>query len=455
MIHSQQTYRLFLARFERLLADSLFTILLLGCAVASGWLAARHDRYWDWSQTHANRLSAESRRILERLDAPLRLTIFADPQSSLARRIGQFLQRYLRERPDLEIRYLDPRRFPEQARAADIQIEGQVLVDYRGRREALTEISERTLSAAIARLKRPRQIWIAVITGHGERSIDGDSGFDLKRLGQELEALGFLARPLDLSQVEAVPDNARLVILTQPQRPLSPPEQTALRSFIERGGSLLWLMDPPAPQVGLELLVEYLQLDILPGWVIDPTARQLGFDPPVAATIGPGQPLTEGCKGPAVLPGALAFGLRTKPDWTLAAALTTSPQGWNELGALNRPLSQDEVIGERLGPLPVILALNRRLPGGAEQRLVIAGDGDFLSNAYFERPDNRLLALALIHWLVAEEDLPELPPPPTSATPLILSEQQRAFIGIGTLVVLPGGFGLAGLMLHRWRMRRT
>ncbi|QIK37443.1 GldG family protein [Caldichromatium japonicum] len=454
MIQRTRPYRLFLIRLERLLVDGLFVLLLLGCVIAAGWLTARHDRYWDLSQSQENRLSPESRRILERLDSPLRLTVFADPQSSLARRIGQFLERYLRERPDLSIRYLDPQRFPEQARAAEVELMGQILIEYRGRREALTEISEHALSAAIARLERPRQTWIAVITGHGERAIDGDASQDLKRFGRELEAMGLMARPLDLTKIGAVPDNARLVILTQPQRPLPQVEQMALIAFIERGGSLLWLMDPGEP-VGLESLSKHLGLNVLPGSIIDTAARSLGFDVPTAAVIGPGQPLTEEFKGPAILPGALAFGLNTAPHWTLAGVLTTSPESWNELGSLQAPLSQDEVIGERLGPLPVILALSRRLVTGGEQRLVISGDGDFLSNAYFGRPDNRALALVLVRWLAAGEELPELPPPASATEPLILSEGQRALIGIGTLVVLPGLFALGGFGLRWWRVRRS
>lgn len=445
------SYRLSIARIERMLADGLFAVLLLSCVIAGGWLAARHDRYWDWALSGENRLRPESRQILKRLESPLRLTVFADPQAPIARRIDQFLGRYQRERPDLEIRYLDPRRFPEQARAAEVKAEGQILIDYRGRRETLSEISERSLSAAIARLIRPRQTWVAVASGHGERAIDGDAGTDLKRLGQELESLGLMARPLDLTKVDAVPDNARFLILTQPQRSFSPLGLKAIQSFIERGGSLLWLMDPPGP-TGLEPMLRSLGLSVLRGQVVDPAAQRLGFAPGTAV-IDPGQPLLAGAKGPAILPGALAFALGAAQGWTLAAALTSSPESWNELGSLDGPLNRDEVIGEQPGPLPVVLALSRRLAEGREQRIVVSGDGDFLSNAHLAQPSNRALALALIRWLAAEEDLPELPPPPSLAEPLVLSDSQRALIGAGVLLGLPGVFALGGLWM-RWHRGR-
>ncbi|QGU31940.1 GldG family protein [Thermochromatium tepidum] len=452
-----QTLQAIVRRFERALADTLFMLLLLGCVVAAGWLTARHDRQWDWTQSQVHRLTRESRLILERLEAPLHLTVFADPQSPLARQIGQILERYAHEAPDLEIRYLDPRRFPEQAREAEVSLQGQILLEYRGRRETLTEIGERSISAAIARLSRPRQTWVAVIEGHGERRLDRDQDADLGQFGRELLELGLIARPLDLTLTNAVPDNTALVVLSQPRLPPFPGEIEALIAFLDRGGHLLWLLDPGPPS-GLEPLLGHLGLAVRPGQVVDPKAMHLGFGTVAAALIEdyPVHPLTLGLTAPALLPGALAFETQVAPGWTLATYLTSSAQSWNETGMLAGSLTRDEVIGERTGPLPVVLALVRTLPERKpEQRLVVVGDGDFLSNAHIGRQGNRALGLALLRWLSEDEDLPELPPPPTVAEPLELDAPHRALIGLTALVLLPGLFLIGGLGMrwYRWRGR--
>ena len=90
-----------------------------------------------------------------------------------------------------------------------------------------------------------------------------------------------------------------------------------------------------------------------------------------------------------------------------------------------------------------------------EQRLVVVGDGDFLSNAHIDRQGNRALGLALLRWLSEDEDLPELPPLPTIAEPLELDETHRTLIGLGALVLLPGLFLIGGLGMrwYRWRGR--
>ncbi|MGQ9658745.1 MAG: GldG family protein [Thermochromatium sp.] len=441
-------------RLERTFADTAFMLLLLGCVIAAGWLTARHDRQWDWTQSRVHQLTPESRLILKRLRAPLRLTVFADPASPLARQIGQFLERYLQHAPELELRYLDPHRFPEQARAAEVSLQGQLLLEYGGRRETLSEISERSISAAIARLTSPRHVWVAVIEGHGERAIDGGRDADLGQFGRALIELGLIARPLDLAATGAVPDNTRLLVLTQPRRPLVPGELESLIDFIDRGGQLLWLLDPGPPS-GLEPLLGHLGLAVLPGQVVDPKAAHLGLGTTTLALIDnyPEHPLTAGLKAPALLPGALAFETKVAPGWMLATYLSSGAESWNETGAITGPLTRDEVIGERLGPLPVVLALTRTLPERAsEQRLVVVGDGDFLSNAHIDRQGNRALGLALVRWLNEGDDLPELPPPPTAAAPLELDERQRTLIGLGALVLLPGLFLLCGLGMrwYRW-----
>ncbi|MBK1720062.1 GldG family protein [Thiocystis violacea] len=444
-------------RIERPFADTLFVLLLLGVVITSGWLIARNDRYWDWTASASNLLSPESRAILERLEAPLRVTVFADPQTPLARAIGQLIDRYGHERPDLEITYLDPRRFPEQARDADVSLHGQILLEYRGRRETLREIGERAISAAIARLTETRTPWLAVIEGHGERAIAGERDADLGRLGMELSDQGFLLRPLDLASIKEIPDNARLVVLPHPKLSLFPGEAEGLTRFLDRGGNLLWLLDPE-PLNGLEPLLEYLGLTLLPGVVVDAAASKLGLTSPAAAVIAeyPDHPLTRGLSEPAMLTGSLAFDTQIAPGWTLSTYLTTGPQSWNETGAIEGRIDRDEVVGELAGPLPVALALTRTLPDSEhEQRVLIVGDGDFLGNAHLGQHGNRQLGLQMLRWLNTGGELLELPPLPSAAEALELDTSRRTLLGVGSLVLFPAIFLIGGLAVrwYRWRER--
>lgn len=249
--------RIRLGQVNRLLADTLFLLLLLAILVAAGWLIARHDRYWDWTAARDNSLTPQSLAILERLDGPLRITVFADPASPLGESIAPLLARYRQALPTLEIDYVDPQRFPDRTRQAGVTLVGQMLLDHQGRRALLDEPSERALSAALARFGQTRIPWVAVSEGHGERAIQGESGADLARLGRELAERGFLARPLDLARVSEVPLNTRILVLSAPRIPVFEGVAERLLEYLERGGNLLWLMDP-GPLNGLEPLLESL-----------------------------------------------------------------------------------------------------------------------------------------------------------------------------------------------------
>ncbi len=448
-----------LRRVHRPSVDAVFVILLFTTVICGGWLVARHDRAWDVTLAAHNSLSRESVAILQRLDAPLRLTVFAATDSAIANQIKRFLARYVQAVPTLEIYYLDPQRFPEQARDAEVALVGQLLLEYRGRRETLKELSERALSGAIARLTESRSPWLAVIEGHGERALTGTAPTDFGRLGRELKAQGYLARPLDFTLIKEVPDNTRLVLLSTPQVAFFPNEIESLSRYLDRGGNLLWLLDP-GDLNGLEPLAAQLGLTLLPGVVVDPAAAQLHLDTPTVAVIAdyPPDALGSELTAPALLPGCVAFEATVAPSWTLSSFLATGNQSWNETGRIVAQIDRDELIGEMRGPLPVVLALTRTLPGvgttaAREQRVVIVGDGDFLGNASLNQHGNRALGLRLLRWLSQEDALLELPAPAAAVAPLALSDIERTLLGAGTLVILPVLFLSIGVMV-RWRRGR-
>ena len=440
-----------LSNLERPVVDGLFALLLGAVFVGVGWLSARHDHYWDWTVSRTNSLSPDSVAILKRLDAPLRATVFIDPGDPLARTIEGLLARYAQIVSRMDIKLTDPQLFPEQARDARVSIAGQVLFEYRGRRETVSEIGERSFSAAIARLSTTQAPWVAVLEGHGERRIDGEAPADLGRFGQELQDAGFLVRQLDLATVSGVPINTHLVLVSTPGIALFPGEAERLGEYLNRGGNLLWLLDP-GPLNGLEVLADQLGIGILPGTVVDARAAAFGVDTPAVAVISdyPDDPLAGGLSAPALLPGAVAFETRTAPGWTLSSYLVTGEESWNETGRIEGNVYRDEVVGEQEGPLPVALALTRPLGAdGRVQRVLVVGDGDFLSNAQIGAYGNRALGLKMLRWLSGEEGLLALPPTPDPAEGLELKPNRRLLLGLGSLVLLPALFVTSGLLV-RW-----
>jgi hypothetical protein len=252
-----------------------------------------------------------------------------------------------------------------------------------------------------------------------------------------------------------MPTDTRILILSTPRIPLFPGLVDQLIRYLEQGGNLLWLMDP-GPLNGLEPLAAHLGLRILPGTVVDEAAGELGVATPAVAVITtyPGDAPWSGLSVPALLPGSVAFGTEAAPGWILETYLATRHRSWNETGRLDGVIEPDEVVGEQIGPLPVVLALNRPIPKeGREQRVLIVGDGDFASNAQIGAYGNRALALALTGWLSAPDDLTELPPEPSPPQALVMDERQRFWIELASLLLMPALFVLIGFGIG-WPRRR-
>ncbi|MGA7979516.1 MAG: GldG family protein [Chromatiaceae bacterium] len=440
---------------ERRFADLVFYLLLATAVVLAGWLGAHHDRYWDWTASGRNTLSAESAAVIARVKGPLRITVFLDRSQPLAKRIEQLLARYRKAGADLTVSYVDPQLFPEQARAAQVTALGQIQIEYRGRRETLRQIGEAPLTAAIARLTRNDVPWVAVLEGHGERRIDGAGGTDLGRFAELVRARGIRVQPLDLVSDPAVPANTRLLVVSTASIALFPGEAKAVIRYLDQGGNLLWLMDPGRLD-GLEPVAEHLGVERLPGELVDANVRELNIDDPTVALVKnfPDHPLTGGLSAPALFPGTVAFLPHAAPGWTVETPLRTLENSWNETGPIQGEVSRNEAQGERPGPLPIALFLTRRAPKGFdEQRVLVVGDGDFLSNANLASAGNRSLGMRMVEWLTAP---PGSAPVPRRALPdrdLALTRRDILVVGGGSLVVVPTLLLFAGLLI-RWRRGR-
>lgn len=87
-----------------------------------------------------------------------------------------------------------------------------------------------------------------------------------------------------------------------------------------------------------------------------------------------------------------------------------------------------------------------------EQRIVVMGDGDFLSNTFLGNGGNLDLGLNLVNWLNHDDTLIAVGARTAPDTTLNLSRTATAVIGLGFLFFLP--LLLLGFGLTIWLKRR-
>jgi len=432
-----------------------FHVLALAAAGLVAFLSMRYDRTWDWTASQRNSLSQTSREVLTTLEAPPRLIAYVREDPLLRQRVRDLVQRYLRVRPDMKLSFVDPDLHPDLARELGISAPIEILVEYGERREKVAAPTEETLTNAIQRVATPESPWVVGVVGHGERDLLGQANYDLALFGAELERKGFQTESLSLAATPAIPDNTRVLLVAGPSDDLLDAEHRRILDYVDAGGNLLVLAEP-GDQARLSPLLGQLGLRLLPGVVVDANAKALGIDDPTFALVPsyPEHPATEGLKSISLFPKAAALEPIAEGHWVYRPLLATQAGSWNETGPIRGEVERDPAEDEHAGPLTLGLALTRHHPGtDREQRVVVIGDGDFLSNAYLGNGGNLDLGLRLVRWLGLEDRMLRIPAHTAPDRTLDLSRWQAGVIGLGFLFVLP--MLLLATALAVWWRRRS
>lgn len=442
-----------------------FTILFLAAIGLLAWLSTQYVRETDWTAGGRNSLSADSVKTLALFKAPIQITAFARENAALRGQIKELIARYQRNKKDIELSFVNPDAEPERVRELGVTMDGELRVAYQGRSERVQELSEQAITNALLRTQRQGERWIAFLAGHGERDPRGQANHDLGSFGGALERKGLKVQSLNLTQNPTIPANVSLLVLAGPQAALLPGEVEILRTYLDKGGNLLWLTDP-GEAAGLEKLSEYFGIETLPGIIVDASTQLFGIQNPdfVLVTEYPPHPVTRELRIMSLFPRTVALEWKQQNGWEGQPLLSTLERAWTETGKLSGEIRYDADSDERAGPLDIGFSLIRARGGDAEkdaanpddasrqQRVIVVGDGDFLSNAYLGNGGNLDLGLNMVHWLSNDDSFIAIRAKAGPDQTLVLTSTAQAVIGAGFLFGLP--LLLLGSGMFIWMRRR-
>jgi len=439
----------------------LFALLLLLAAGAIGYLSTRYAHEADWTANGRTSLSAESHAVLAQLNSPVEIVSYANPQGDLRQTVAGFLQRYQAVKPDLSLRFVDPQLDPAKMRELGITVDGALILHYQNREQRLDELSERSLTNALEKLIRGNDRVVAFVTGDGERRADSQANADLGTFMTQLEGRGMRAVPLNFAQVSAVPEHTDLVVLASPSLALPAGAVQALVGYVQNGGNVLWLTEPSNDDLGLNPLATALGIRVLPGVLVDGSGAALGLHDPRLIALGdyPPQAITRGFTLTTLFPQVSALAQVTQGGWAVKPFLRTSAQSWTEFHPIDNNKPSDirfyATSGELKGPLDFGFALSRLSPSPdkSEQRAVVIGDGDFLSNTFLGNGGNRALGERVFDWLLGDDKLVDLPPRGAPDRLLVISQMELNMVSVGFMIALPLLLLLIGGLIV-WRRRR-
>jgi hypothetical protein len=367
----------------------------------------------------------------------------------------------------VEYEILDLDRYPERARALGVVQYGQAAVEYAGRVTRVRALPEEELVGGILQAVRGRVQRVLFTTGHGERAPGGDpDGYG--RFVASLETENRRAETLALTAAD-VPSDADLVVVAGPRHDFLPTEVSRLAGYLERGGSMLVLLEP-GTVANLQGLLARLGIRTADDFIVDRERSVVGTDglAAIVELFKRGNPISEPggrvIGAGAVLPSARTVDVAAEVEGVDAQAIArTAPTAWAMRG-VDRA-RRGEAPNEAARDVPggaVVMVMAEIEPRVAEQRggrLVVVGDADFASDAYIDLLGNHDLALNAVAWLTADSTLAgartkrihEILRP---LSPLVLTEAQARTLLFGVGLVQPGLVLLAGVLVVGARRRR-
>ncbi|MCP5291401.1 MAG: GldG family protein [Burkholderiales bacterium] len=443
-------------RLQQKIQHGIFVVLLLFLFVLLGYLALETQQQWDISQNGRNTLSQTSIDILQKMKSPIQVTAYATEKHAqygdVRDIIHNFMQLYQRIKPDLSLTFIDPVEQPRLTKDAGVKVNGEMVIYYQQRRAHLTTINEQAFTQLLMRLARPEERLIMALSGHGERSLDGNANFDLGDFGRQLTVNGFVSQPLNLALTPDIPANTDVLLIASPQVDLMPGEVDKLLHYVDRGGNLLWLVDQESLR-GLLALTEKLRLVLTPGVVVDPQAEQLKAPATFALGAIYGQhAITQHFDYITIFPFARQIAFNENDEWKTIPLVDVAPNGWVESGSLDEAITFDE-SEDIAGPVTIAVALTRQVDH-REQRIVVVGSGHFLANSYLGNGNNLDFGINMINWLTGDEDLVSIQPRATMDNQLAFSETALSGMVIVFLFILPGVFLICGVVIW-WRRKRS
>ena len=447
-------------RLRLLIQNGLFLALLVALIMLLAYLAREYRKEWDVTRVGRNTLSASTVQALGQLEGPLKITAYAvtldATGANIHKRIGERLRVYQRAKPDIALTFVDPREQPKQAEAAGMRTPNELVIEYRKRTEhlAVEDFNEQQFVNLLMRLARGADSMLLWLDGHGERKLNGAANHDLGDFGRQLQQKGFRLNGLNLAVAQEVPANAAALIIASPQADLLPAEVEKIKHYLGGGGNLLWLIDPE-PLRGLQPVAEILGLVLTPGTVVD-FVVQPRSGPPVFAIGAAGNygrhPITNGFRLNTLFPHARQIGAAENDEWRATPLIDVAPRGWVEAGKLERNVTFDKAR-DIPGPVPVAQAFERTV-GERQQRVVVVGSGQFLSNAFLGNGGNLDFGVNIINWLTGADHMITIEPRPAADSSLDIDQVTLYLIAFTFLMVLPLAFAITGAIIW-WRRRKA
>lgn len=454
-------------RSTRFGANSVTSVILLaGVLGLVNYLGVRHEARWDLTSEKLFTLAPQSQEVLDQLDGDVHMLAFY-PDNDPG--VENLLNLYKAQSPKVSFEFIDPDVEPQRASQYDVTVygvsgfsSGTLILEMGDRRERVESetapLSEQDVTNALIKLAKGETKTIYFVEGHGEKEVSDTERGGLDTARQALERENYRVEELNLVDASGVPEDAAVLVWAGPHVEPFEEEIDLVDAWLNGGGSLLLMLDPPPDGASMASLTDRWSVSLGDDFVVDASGigqLLLGAGPevPVVSDYAPTHPITKGFGLMTLFPLVRSVTSTAEPggDLTVTPLASTSPRSWGESQLEGGEVSFDAGVDTE-GPVNIGVAIERHIDEDKTARLVVIGDSDFASNSFFGIQGNGDLFVNAVSWLAEDEGFIAIRPKEPDDRPLTLTETQTRVSYYVSMYLFPLSVLVAGISV--WVRRR-
>lgn len=401
------------------------------------YVSTARDVRRDLSYFRTTQPSQSTLRMLDKLESPVRVVLFWRKNDDVLQPTEPYFAALAKHSKKLTYEVLDSAYVPELCRKHRVRGNGSVLLlQGEGDKEKgqsfnigdeLTEARPQLrkldflFQESFTKLAKPERA-VAMTVGHGEFNATSESdatpsaGDGLRVLDQVWTRLNIKTSTVSVSDALAgnVSKDVGAVIAVGPKQKFLPEEVTTLLSFVRGGGRLLLMIDPNADD-GLDPLLAGLGLARRPGTLAsdkfhvtrahDDTDKTLVFSNRYSSHPAVTTASRFSNEIASIFVGGVGLG-RAPADKVVPAPKVTFPlrTGPGFFRDLDGDFKRDENEPEESSEMIAAVTVSEK-DGAPEGRVIVIGDGDFMTDKVSTNNGNVMVFIDSLAWLIGNEEL--------------------------------------------------
>lgn len=441
--------------FEKVLYHTVNVILVVSIVGLVNYLGNKNFREFDITQEKRNSLTDQSKKVLEMVKSPLKMTVFAKREEWMP--MLNLLKLYEAQNSKIDLEAIDTDLRPDLVKAKGITQNGTVVVNYEGKESSFPIMDELSVTNALMKILRTDKVVLYFITGHQELSCAETSPEGISNICEQLKSQNYEVKDLDLTKVQSIPKDATAVFVLGPISGFLKQEVELINEYVKDGGSFFLAL---APAFKAELydnltnIVKPYGLALGKDIVVDRLSTVQGAEAtiPIVSKYESQHPITEGFSQRTIFPLSSSVSAVPGKDTVSILAYTSPfPGSWAEtnLKAVTEGKAQFEEKTDVKGPIGLMGVAEGT--GSSTTRVALLGSSSFLVNAYQNQAGNSTLFVNTVSWMVNDEGIISFNRPGLEEFPVILSAQHLQMIFVISILVVPIVFFGAAIFIYRRR----